>query len=157
MHSRIYQISKEPIQNFISEDRYYEGFVGSHADYVSEVEYKSDDYLNDLKWLQNATEGLEVNIKEGTITITSKKEYFAKKHEDFQKLIEELSDVTLEEFSSGKLEFKISDLKCAYDDKYSFYADDNDEYTGLTTLDNWVRNAEEGEVYYIGTIIEYHF
>ena len=157
MHSRIYQVSNEPIKDFISEDRYYEGFVGNYADYVSEVEHKSDDYLNDLKWIQNATNGLEVNIKEGTITVTSKKQYFNEKHDKFQELLEKLQNITLEEFSSRTRYFDILDLKSAFDDEYSFYVDDNDEFCGITTLDNWVRNAEEGKTYYIGTIIDYHF
>ena len=157
MHSRIYQVSEKPVEDFISEDRYYEGFVGNYADYVSEVEHKSDDYLNDLKWLQNATNGLEVNIKEGTITIISKKEYFEKKYEEFKKLLEELEATTLEEFIGNKCAFKMTSLKYTYDDTAGFYIDDNDDYVGLTTLDNWVRNAEEGKTYYVGTIIDYHF
>ena len=72
MHSRIYQVSEKPVENFIGEERYDEYFVGSIADYVSEVEHKSDDYIQDLKWLQNATEGLKVNIKEGKFFKTQK-------------------------------------------------------------------------------------
>ena len=160
MHSRIYQISEKPIskENFTKESSYYDdGFVGEIADYVSEVDYRSNDYISDLEWLQTATEGLEVNIKKGTITILNKKEYFDKKHDKFKELIENLQDITLEDFSSNKEYFTILDLKSAYDDKYSFYIDDNYENVGLTSLDNWVRNAEENKKYYVGNILDYHF
>ena len=157
MHSRIYQISEKPITEFTDEFRYEEGFVGRHADYVDEVEHGSEDYMADLKWLQNATEGLEVNLKEKTITITSKKEYFSKKHDTFKELLEKLQNITLEEFSSVNTYFDIFNLTSAYEDEYSFYIDDNDEFCGITTLDNWVRNAEEGKKYYVGSIFDYHF
>ena len=44
-----------------------------------------------------------------------------------------------------------------YDDKYSFYIDDNYENVGLTSLDNRVRNAEENKKYYVGNILYYQF
>ena len=157
MHSRIYQISEKPITEFTDEYRYEEGFVGSRADYVAEVEHDSEDYISDLKWLQNVAEGLEVNLKEKTITIKSKKEYFNEKHDKFKELLEKLQDITLEEFSSNKKYFDVHMLKEAFEDEYSFYVDDNDEFCGITTLDNWVRNAEEGKKYYVGSIFDYHF
>lgn len=157
MHSRIFQVSEKPITEFTDEYRYEEGFVGSHADYVVGVEYDSEDYISDLKWLQNVAEGIEVNLKEKTITITSKKRYFSEKHDKFQELLEKLHDMTLDEFISPKNRFDVADLNDAYEDKYSFYIDDNDEFFGITNLDNWVRNTEEGKKYYIGSIFDYHF
>ena len=158
MHSRIYQVSEKPITDFISEYRYEDWFVGNHADYVSPVEYQSEDYMSDLKWLRDVTEGIKVDLKKGTITVTSKKEYFEKKHDSFKNILEELSNTTLEDFSNGNysLSSKMYELKSAYEDESSFYIDDNDEYIGITPLDNWVRNVEEGKEYYIGTITDYH-
>jgi pullulanase/glycogen debranching enzyme len=153
MHSRIYQISTEPIKDFITEDRYDEW---GHADYTVEVQYESDDYMTDLKWLQNATEGLSINLKEKTITITSKEEYFTRKFDKFKELLEELQDINLKEFTESAKTLKVFDLVDSYEDKYAFYIDD-DEYCGLTNLDNWVRNAEENKTYYIGSIFDYHY
>lgn len=155
MHSRIYQISSEPIkeENLIEEYRYDEW---DRADYVVK-ETSETDIDSDLEWLQTANKGITVDIKEKTIVITSKKEYFDKKHDEFRELTEELSNITLEEFISTKNHFTIEDLKDAYENKHGFYIDDNDEYIGLTNLDNWVRNAEEGKEYYIGNIFDYHF
>lgn len=159
MHSRIFQISEKPItQNeLIKEYRYEDNFVGSIAEYVAEVEFKSDNYFEDLKWLQNVAKGLEVNIKKGTIKILSKKEYFDEKHDRFKELCEKLRYITLEEFIGNEFYFDICELKDTYEDKYSFYVDDNDSYFGLTNLDNWVRNAEENKEYFVGSIMDYHF
>ena len=158
MHSRIFQVSENPItENFKHEYDYEEGFVGRIADYVSEVTYKSEDYINDLKWLQNVAKGVKVNIKEGTITVTSKKEYFDEKHDNFKELLQKLQDITLEEFIEDKSFLDMYELKKNYDNEYGFYIDDNNEYCGLTTIDNWMRSAEEGKTYYVGSIMDYHF
>ena len=155
MHSRIFQVSSEPIteENLIEEDRYYEW---EHADYVNK-QASSTDIESDLKWLQTANNGIKVNVEEKTITITSKEEYFTKSHDEFKKLAEELSTISLEDFINGKADMKFYDLKCAYEDKNGFYIDDNYECCGLTNLDNWVRNAEENKTYYVGSIFDYHF
>ena len=47
--------------------------------------------------------------------------------------------------------------KDAYDDQNGFKIDDNDEYFGITSLDNFVRNVEEGKTYYIGKTFDYNF
>ena len=155
MHSRIYQISSEPIkeENLIEEYRYDEWYK---ADYVIK-ETSETDIESDLEWLQTANKGITVDTKEKTIVITSKKEYFDEKHNQFRELARNLSFISLEDFISSKENFKFYDLQCAYEDNHGFYVDDNDEWIGLTNLDNWVRNAEEGKVYYIGNIFDYHF
>ena len=155
MHSRIYQISENPIEeeNLIEEYRYDEW---DKADYVVK-ETSETDIESDLEWVQTANKGLQVNKEKKTITIVSKKEYFEDKHEKFRELARELSFISMDDFMSGKEYFKFYDLECAYEEKHGFYVDDNDEYIGLTNLDNWVRNAEEGKEYYIGNIFDYHF
>ena len=155
MHSRIYQISEKPIteENLIEEYRYDEWH---HADYVVK-EYNEEDIKSDLEWLQTANKGLQIDTKKKTITILSKKEYFDEKHDKFKDLLEKLQDITLEEFITEKRHYDILDLKDIYEDTHGFYVDDNDEYIGLTNLDNWVRNAEENKTYYVGNIFDYHF
>ena len=158
MHSRIYQVSTEPIStDELSHEYIYEVyFVGRIADYVAEVEYKSESYKQDLKWLQGATNGIEVDIEKGTMKVISKKEYFRSKHEEFQEFLQELNNVTLNEFIEpcGKTSMNLYNLQCAYKDKYGFYIDINGE---TEPLDSFVREAEENKVYYIGTITDYHF
>ena len=156
MHSRIFQVSRKPIsqEDLIEEYRYEDSFVGSHADYV--VKQSESEGIDDLDWLQTATKGLEIDTEKKTITITSKEKFFETKHEKFQELLEKLQYMSLKEFSNAQNSFDMYDLESAYNDKYGFYIDDNDEYCGLTTLDDWVRNAEENKTYYVGNIFDYH-
>ena len=155
MHSRIFQVSEKPIkeENLIKEYQYYEW---EHADYVSQIE-TNEGITEDLKWLQTATKGIEVDLEARTIKITSKKEYFEEKLEKFRELAEKLSTTTQEEFISPKSYTDFSTLEDLYNDKYGFYIDDNNEYCGLTTLDNWVRYSEENKTYHVGNIFDYHF
>ena len=156
MHSRIYQVSFEPVEEFINEFRYHSNFVPSVADYVVKQETE-EQIREDLEWLAQATKGIEVDVENKTIKIVSKEEYFKGMHEKFVKLAEELSTITLEEFVNDKSYFKFYDLKSAYEDRHSFYIDDNDENIGYAPIDTWIRHTEDGEVYYIGSIFDYHF
>ena len=154
MHSRIFQVSSEPIteENYISEYRYDEYLVGQDGiDYVVESDSKQDD----LNWLKNTSKGIEVT--ENTIKVTSKKEYFEKSFEEFQEYVEKLSNYNMEDFINPQNWLDFYRLKDAYDSENGFKIDDNDEYFGITSLDNFVRNVEEGETYYIGKTFDYHF
>lgn len=157
MHSRIFQVSSSPIkkEDYIEEYRYEDYFVPSHADYVVEQTDK-ESIKSDLEWLSNHN-GIVVDIGKKTITITSKEEFFTEKHDKFKELAGQLSNISLEDFISDKKYFDFYELKELYDDQHGFYIDDNDEYMGYASLDHWIRNAEEGKVYYIGAIFDYHF
>lgn len=154
MHSRIFQVSREPIteENYISECRYDDYFVGQNGvDYVVESDNKQDD----LNWLRTANKGIEVT--ENTIKVTSKKEYFEKSFEEFQEYVEKFNNYNMEDFIDPKNWLDFYRFKDAYDSTDGFKIDDNDEYFGITSLDNFVRNVEEGKVYYIGKTFDYHF
>lgn len=160
MHSRLYQISKTPINedDRITERDMYDGndFVPIIADYVSEIEEGYDE--EDVEWLARLLkEAAEFDGK--TFVITNKKAYFEKKFERFLESIDELKEVaTLETF----MDYKFNDLneayyslKDAYDRTCEFYI--TSDYNGYETLDSFMRWAEEGERYYIGTVFDYHF
>ena len=153
MHSRIFQVSENPIteENLISEYRYDDYFVGQNGvDYVVE----SDSRQDDIEWLKH-NKGLE--ITENTIKVVSKKEYFEKSFEEFQELLEKFKNYSMEDFIDPKNWLDFYHFKDAYDDQSGFQIDDNDEYFGITSLDNFVRNVEEGKTYYIGKTFDYHF
>lgn len=105
MHSKIFQISQKPIEDRISEDRYYYGFVGKVADYVSELD--TDDQLNSISWLAE-TPGIRVNNIDGmaTITVVDKKAYFTTKLTEFKNALKRLEKISLDDFiaNSGALE-----------------------------------------------------
>ena len=154
MYSSIFQISAEPIteENYIKESRYNEFELGyQHMDYVVKSESREDD----IRWLRDI-KGLEVT--EDTITVVSKKEYFEESFKNFQEFVKKFNNYTIDDFiEPGKSKLDFIDLRDAYDDKMDFKVDDNDEYFGLVSLDEFVRNAEEGKVYYIGKTFDYHF
>lgn len=158
MHSRIYQISKNPIDkvDYIDESNYYDHwFIGSIADYVNE----DTDRTNDIEWLKECynNEGLSFGVdNEGEyFIIADKAKYFSKRFVTFQKTLKELSELTLDDFSSGRSGMQMYTLKAAYDDKFAFYVDGDD--TGMETLDECVRSSSNGTKFYIGATIDYHF
>lgn len=155
MHSRIFQISKECNTDSISESRYEDYFVPSIADYVVQVADVEDDYA----WLSQFAKGIKVETKDGvtTLTIVSKEEYFEKSFDNFQELIKKFSDYSLDEFISEKSFYDMYDLKREYDNKYGFYVDDNDEYFGIATFDYFMRSVNDGDVYYLSSVFDYHF
>ena len=157
MHSRIFQIQREPITEPISEFRYDESFVGQNGiDYVVKLDSKAED----INWLTIANKGLQVSQNaDGSyeIVIVSKEEYFEKSFNDFQTYIEKFSNYTMEDFIKANNNFDFFYLKDAYNNEHGFYVDDNDEWAGIQTMDEWVRNAEENKTYYIGEVFDYHF
>lgn len=152
MHSRIFQISENPIseENYIDESSYYEGFVGRIADYVSDSDVESD-----LNWLGRSS-GLEVDVESKTIIIKSKEKYFARKFKDFKANLKELSKLDINKFTTMESDFMMFHLKTCYENEYGFYMDDDGEYHGLTTLDHWVRISKENVPYYVGATFDYH-
>ena len=157
MHSRIFQVSKNRItkDNLIEEGRYDEYFIGKIADYVVE----SKDTEDDLKWLTTCKKGIKVTKKNGAtiLKIVSKEEYFKKSFEEFQELIKKFDHYTLAEFIDSKNWLDFYRLKDSYDNQHAFYIDDNDEYFGIATLDEFMRNVENGDTYYIGSTFDYHY
>lgn len=163
MHSRIFQVSREPIteENKISEYRYDEGFVGNNGvDYV----VPTDNRQADLEWLTTCHRGIKVETsyditKKGItkLTIVSKEEYFEKKFEEFQDGLKKLSDYSLSDFINNANWLDMYRLKDAYNDEHGFYIDDNDEYHGIATFDEFMRSTQDGDVFYIGDVFDYHF
>lgn len=155
MHSRIFQISKNgPIDEaeFIEESRYYDHFIGHIADYVDEIKNPENDY----KWL-GSLPGITVNPKAKQLTIVNKKEYFKNQYERFKTVINDLSQMTEDEFASEEKDFEMYRLAQAYEDTSSFYVDDDDERFGIITLDDLVRRSKEGATYHLGIAFDYHF
>ena len=97
MHSRIFQISKNPIDedDYIDADYYCdEGwFVNAIADYVADV----DDRDAELdEWLSRFNgRGLEYDSEKKTLTIIDRERRFAGKYAEFRWMLEKLADATL--------------------------------------------------------------
>ena len=158
MHSRIYQIRKEPIPkcDYIEEDNYYDHwFTNSIADYVN----GNTDRDDDIKWLKDCYEdkGLSFGADDNGeyFVINDKTKYFSQNFEVFQKALKELSNVTLDDFMSGECGISLYRLKEAYNDKFGFYVEC--ESCGCETFDGFMRYADVGVKYYIGATIDYHW
>lgn len=157
MHSRIFQVSKEPIdkEDYIDESNYIydHWFTNSVADYVSNSCYRDED----LKWFEDCYE--EKGIKFGVddngeyLIIESKVKYFEKSFKRFKELLEKINSYDITGFTKGIDEFW--ELKNEYEEKYGFYIHlDGDE---LMTLDDFARTHPENVKFYIGGTIDYHF
>ena len=158
MHSRIFQISKAPIDkcDYIEEDNYYDHwFTNEIADYVNGNTNRN----NDIKWLMDCYS--EKGLSFGTdnngeyFIVEDKSKYFAVNFEAFQKALKELAGSTLDDFMSGECGIALYRLKESYNDKFGFYVEC--ESCGCETFDGFMRYAEVGTKYYIGATIDYHY
>ena len=145
--SRIIQISDEPIDkdDYIEENEFYENwFVGAIADYVSDldVEESVSDWLNSDIY----------DVADNTITIKDKGTYFKPRFERFKTECERAMSMSFDDFSDYSSD--IYNLKESYDDKYGIYFYYGDE---LWTQSRFLRNFKNGEKFYTGGMIRYHY
>lgn len=157
MHSRIFQISKTPLykNDYISENYYYDHwFLHEIADYVD----GDTDRAADISWLSKR-DGIEVGHDDNGdfFIITSKKKYFAHSFERWKEACAKIYEMTIDHFIIYAMEHEMWTIKDAYDDKFGFYIEDCGEHYGTTTMDDLVRCCKDGDKFYIGATIDYHF
>lgn len=158
MHSNIYQISKTPIciLEYKEESDYYEGFINEIADYV-DGDVNRIDQIGFLKnWLEKTGAGV---IDGDKLTITNKEKFFEDTYRQYKEKLKELIniDTGIKFFGSVKQEQLINDLNSIVNDKYTCYFDDNGEMYGLMNIYEFMRRAENGDVWYLGAVIGYHY
>ena len=154
MHSRIFQVSNKPIakENYIAESDYYDHwFLNRIADYVD------DDCDRDasIGWLCDCAKGYIVSIDnagEFHIVIHSKEEYFKDKYDAFISELHKIGTPTIEQFASGIDLWRFND---SYNDQFAFYIQTHSD--DLMTFDEFVRNCNENDCWYIGGVLDYHF
>ena len=152
MHSRIFQVSMEPInkEEYICDSDYYEHwFTIEFADYVSD----DCDREADIEWLSSCAKGYSIeNDDNGEyLIVTNKEEYFTNAYKRFIEELDKIGRPTLEEFVNG---ISLWSLNNADEDKFSFYVDADGE---LMTFDAFIRRCVTNEKYYIGGTVDYHF
>lgn len=155
-HSRIFQISKKKIdkENYIEEERYYDSFLGEIAD---SIEKSCDERGSDLEYLAR-TLGDAAIVKGDKLIVVDKEHYLKGFYEEFKKAAKAIADATLEDFCTTKLSFDEYHLRSMYNDKFDIYMDDNgEEGYGNQTLMNFLRRVKNGDVFYIGGIMDYHY
>lgn len=153
MHSRIIELSKEPIgvdERICESDYYDNGFIGSIADYVA-----SCDRTDAINWICGCLKNKDVITEFDTNKIVFsedvKEKYFRDSFEEFKKLT---SEITFEEFTRDNT-FKLYLIKQSIEDTSGFYV----HYDGCYwTLDGFIRRCvEDNSTWYIGGTIDYHF
>jgi hypothetical protein len=158
MHSRIYQISKTPIDkdDYIQESHYWDHwFTNSVADYVNGDTNREED----IEWLKEChnNHGLSFGADEygQYFVIEDKNKYFATNFETFKEALEDLMAMTIDEFSTNNEHHRAySRLRAVYNDDLGFYVEEDD---WLRSLDDFIRHGNVGVKYYIGATIDYHF
>lgn len=154
MHGTIFQLEEKPLrfeEDFACEEDFYEGFVGIIADYVSEDVDREEEINYFVTYLGKY--GITYNSEEQSIIFPKgfKEEYFSARFFNLKKFVEEL---TLEEFSTDST--KVWILKNLINEKYGIYI--YSRQSSWITFDEFVRyNLKEGQKYYIGTVLDYHF
>ncbi|MBE0069946.1 hypothetical protein [Thermoanaerobacterium thermosaccharolyticum] len=153
MHGLIYQLSNEIIKedDLLYEEELYDDFVGQIADYVN-GDIDRNAAINELV-VSLMPYGIIYDPTDQSIVFKKGfKESFFK--ERFAKLKKYVSELTLEEFSGSTDTFPLYCIKKTIEDKYGMYIYSDNVYI---TLDEFVRNMEEGKKYYFGSAIDYHF
>lgn len=158
MHSRIFQISTQPIhkEDYIVESTFYDHwFLCSVADYVND----QTDRIEDIAWLKESfiTKGLEFDSDEygEYFVIADKNLYFAQKYTTFIKAARELANATPDNFVKDEIASTMYALNRAYTDDRSFYIYVDED--NLSPLDEFICYCEVDTKYYIGATIDYHF
>ena len=156
MHSRIFQVSINPIEkaDYIDESHYCDHwFTNQIADYVSDNCNRNDD----IEWLKNCINGCGFGADNygEYLVVNSREEYFNNAFEDFKEIVDRLSVVTLQEFTNKyKVSYDVWAIKNTYEDKNGFYIDADGE---LMPFDKFIRWCAIGEKYYFGATIDYHY
>lgn len=156
MHSRIFQISSNPIakEDYIRESDFFDHwFTTERADYVNE----DTDRDSDIDWLKSATSGLEFGVDEGGeyFVLKNKSEFFEKTYTRFTETIDELTSLSMQDFSTTKIDHLMWELKNAWNNEYGFYVAYESTWD-IDTLYAYMRYCNEGDKFYIGATIDYH-
>ena len=159
MHSRIFEISKTPVdenERFSSSD-IPDNFYHSVADYTDDAV----DRFEDIKWLISGLKSI-ISKEEGDKFIFKegyKQIYFRRKHSEFVSKAAELSRVSLDVFCGDEssvypMDMEMFKLRGLYDGHFEFYVYFEDE---LMTLDYWIRHYDLSGTLYVGGIVDYHY
>lgn len=160
MHSRIFQLNKQPIteDEYIHESKYYdEWFTREIADYVD----GDTDRAEDIEWIKSCVNGIEFGADEHGefLIIKNREQYFEKAFQQFCKYLDEVNQQkTLSGFANGIT--GMWHLNSAHENRFGFYVElttDSERYTDTVTLDEFIRTSQDGDKYYIGATIDYHW
>lgn len=163
MHSRIFELSTEPIPETerLDEDSVPEWFCMSVADYVDNIE--DHQRIGEIEWFASQFgDACEKDPKTEVFTFapSAKELFFKARYAAFKELGGKLAATTFDEFVSNRLDSEFGMnmylFKQSCDDRFGFYVYDRDS-SDLVTLDTWMRSIDTSCPYYVGGIVDYHF
>ena len=151
-HSRIFEVSKykmDPSDWLVADELAESTFVGNIADYVRNI--GDIDRQESIEWLSKYTVGaLDVTLEDSDYKLAlaqnAKQTYFKERFESLKSMINKM---TIDEFADDLTAWTMQEL---ITQRYSFYVYEEGLYQ---TLDNFVRNAKDGEIYYICGVLDY--
>lgn len=153
MHSRIIELSKDPILKHerMCESSVPDWFYHSIADYTD----ADTDRDHDIKWFLDAVARVVDVAEDGksfTFKPKAKQKYFERQYHAFLDKACELTGISLDAFV-GEAKYDIGmamyKLNEHYQDKFSLYVYFNDE---LKSLDEWIRETDLSGSFYFGGI-----
>lgn len=158
MHSRIIELSKEPVDKesrLTASDIDADSIIYHVADYVDDTE--EENRSNDFRYFLKRP-GLVVDETNETVTLEDKTVYFTGSYQAMREAAQKLLQFSLDDFSredKTDLIMTMYNLKSAYDADDEVYVSTP---IGLYTMDRFVREYwKTGETYYIGGIVDYHY
>lgn len=148
MHSRIFAMSSTKGEAQLYDVPEY--FVPTYADYTDEM---SD--LHDIEWLADNLKfhKIDFTLEDNCITFHDKGKYFENKFNEFKEALEQLNQLTLDEFS--KRDTSLYSIKSATYDESGFWFMCNNEYP--EAMQSFMRYVELETPYFIEKIFDYHF
>lgn len=167
MHSRIFHILPS-IKELQKNERSYEDYdtESIEADYIR----NSEDWDEDVDWfMQVIPEGMFTMEKTILNEGTGDEDWFAKltytkyPQEYLEKYISDIKEyaqnLTIESLKDWYSRWKFVNLVKNNDN--DFYIDEGEAYSDLSTFHDWIlsiaSNCKIGDVFYIGSIMDYHF
>lgn len=160
MHDVIYQITSTPVskEDYITESYFYEHwFLNSVADSVNE-QLDRDESISGLKeWLEHFG-SCKFDEKTASFTLHTgfQEAYFKDKFAEFQKNLQQLEKVSLQEFchNNSLVDGLLFKLQSTLADKFRSYVSSEEFET--VTLDEFIRSAQMNKTYFIGGVLDYH-
>ena len=157
MHSLMLQVEREKIDeaDYITGDDFYDADYKNHfaviADYTVELSDKAR-----KETLKRFNEYPGLRVEDDKVTVVSKLEFFEWAYLKFTKKLGELAkNMSREVFASSKFYFEFYELKSAYSDEYGIWVYSNDY--GTMPIDEFIRELKDGDSFYVGQILDYHY
>ncbi len=156
-HGRIFQIEAKPLRDRLSSYDIPQWFTESVADYVSD---ECDDDKYEYEKLITALRGAAI-LREGhkLVFTADCKQYFRDKYKRFNVALENLRNTTFYDFTKStgpgyRLTENLYRLNEEYEEKFGIYVYTNDD---LIPLDRFLRYVNEGDVYYLGGVVDFRY